>query len=158
MQPIAEPERRFVVDAMLGKMAKWLRALGFDTCNIHLTRPAQLEFYLARRFCVVTRNRRWGKYPGVLCIAANDPMQQLQEVVSQVSITADEVRFLKRCTLCNDLLEELPHEHAFGLVPDYVFETQSTFFQCAGCHRIYWPGSHPERMLKRLNDTLGWVL
>ncbi len=158
MQEKPSSEKRFVVDTMLGKMAKWLRVLGFDTRSEHLTQQDQLEFYLAQGFYVVTRNQRWCKHPGVLCVIANDPMRQLQEVISRTSVAPDEVRFLKRCTLCNDLLDQLSRDQAFGLVPDYVFETQSTFFRCPNCQRIYWPGSHPRRMLKRLSDVLGWVL
>ena len=158
MQEKPGSERRFVVDTMLGKMAKWLRVLGFDTRSEHLTQHEQVDSYAANGFLVVTRNRSWCEHPGVLCVTDNDPMRQLREVIMQASVTPNEVQFLKRCILCNDLLNQLPREEAFGLVPDYVFETHSTFFRCPSCQRIFWPGSHPGRMLKRLSDVLEWVL
>lgn len=158
MQETPGTERCFVVDTMLGKMAKWLRVLGFDTRSEHLTQQEQVEFYVARSCLVLTRNQRWCGHPGVLCVVDNDPMRQLQQVIKQVSIAPDEIQLLRRCILCNKLLNQLPREEAFGLVPDYVFETHSTFYRCPGCQRIYWRGSHPGRMLKRLSDVLGWVL
>ena len=158
MQEKLDSQRRFVVDTMLGKMAKWLRVLGFDTRYEHLTLRDQLATYREAGFHVVTRNQKWCGHPGVFCINANDPMEQLQELIAQASVTESEIRLFERCILCNERLLQIPREQAFGLVPDYVFETQSAFFQCPSCQRIYWPGSHPGRMLKRLREALGWVL
>ena len=157
MEEKAFAERRFVVDSMLGKMAKWLRVLGFDARYEHLKRQAQVQTYLAEGYLVITRNQRWCPYQGVMCVRANDPMEQLREAIAKLSVTPDEVRLLQRCIVCNEPLNQLLREEAFGLVPDYVFETHTMFYQCAQCRRIYWPGSHPGRMLKRLQDVLGWV-
>jgi uncharacterized protein with PIN domain len=157
MEEKALGEKRFVVDSMLGKMAKWLRVLGFDTCYEHLKRQEQLQAYRAEGYLVITRNQRWCGQPEVMCVVANDPMEQLREVISRLSVTPDEVRLLQRCIICNETLNHLLRDNVFGLVPDYVFETHTTFYQCPQCQRIYWPGSHPGRMLKRLQDVLGWV-
>ncbi|MDY0040842.1 MAG: Mut7-C RNAse domain-containing protein [Desulforhabdus sp.] len=158
MEEKAPAERRFVVDSMLGKMAKWLRVLGFDTRYEHLNGQGQLQAYRSEGYLVLTRNQRWCAQPGVMCVAANEPTEQLRELVSRLSVTPVEVHLLKRCIICNEPLNEVWREKVLGLVPDYVFETQTTFYECPRCRRVYWPGSHPERMLKRLQDVLGWVL
>jgi len=157
MEEKALGQKRFVVDSMLGKMAKWLRVLGFDTRYEHLQRQEQLEAYRAGGYLVITRNQRWCAQPGVMCVAASDSREQLREVISTLSVTPEEVRLLERCIICNEPLNHLQQDKVFGLVPDYVFETHTTFYQCPQCRRIYWPGSHPERMLKWLQDVLGWV-
>ena len=150
-------EKRFVVDSMLGKMAKWMRVLGFDTRYEYLHQLQQVNQYLAEGLLVLTKNQRWCELSGVVCIGANDPAEQLLEVAAQISLKPGDVHFLKRCILCNELLAPLPRDHAFGLVPDYVFETQVDFSRCPNCQKIYWSGSHPNRMLKRLQDVLGWA-
>lgn len=149
-------QKRFVVDSMLGKVAKWLRVLGFDARYERLTRQKQLDEYRKEGFWLVTRNRRWYGQPKTLWIEANDPKEQFRELVSQVPISPQEIRFLHRCILCNHLLYEIPREQVYGSVPDYVFENNTSFYQCPNCRRIYWSGSHPKRMRSRLREMLGW--
>ncbi|MGV8073735.1 MAG: Mut7-C RNAse domain-containing protein [Syntrophobacteraceae bacterium] len=149
-------ERRFVVDSMLGKLAKWLRVLGFDTRYERFRRQEQLDDYRKDGLLPITRNQRWCKQTQVIRLAANDSMGQLRELISLLQISRNEVRPLQRCLLCNQRLELLPREKAFGSVPDYVFETNTIFHLCPACHRIFWPGSHSERMLERIHSALGW--
>jgi uncharacterized protein len=92
----------------------------------------------------------------VLCISANDPPGQLREVISAAGITHRDVSLLHRCIICNEHLQQLPRNDAFGSVPDYIFETHVDFFQCPDCQRVYWRGSHSNRMQDRLHDMLGW--
>lgn len=150
------PQRRFVVDSMLGKAAKWLRVLGFDTRYERLSRQKQVDDYRGEGYLLLTRNQRWCGQPQVLCLSSNDPGEQLRELVLKVPVSSQEVRLLHRCILCNHLLYKLPREQVFGAVPDYVFETNICFYRCPGCRKIYWPGSHPKRMKNRLQELLGW--
>ena len=151
-------EKHFVVDTMLGKLAKWLRILGFDTRCERLDAREQIERYRKQGFLLITRNRRWSGEDRLICLTANDPVGQLREVVSRAPVTPQEVRLLQRCVLCNDELREVARQEAFGQVPDYVFETHASFHQCPKCRKIYWPGSHPLRMMQRLERELGWSI
>jgi uncharacterized protein with PIN domain len=153
-----EETKRFIVDAMLGKLAKWLRILGFDTRFASLTHLGQIQEYQQRGFLIVTRNQRWRRQTHVLCIQCNDPGGQLREVVSRLGISPQEVHLLHRCTVCNHLLKWVPKEQVAGLVPDYVFETRSIFYECPRCGKVYWPGTHSMRMRNHLQDLLGWSL
>lgn len=149
-------EKRFVVDSMLGKVAKWLRILGFDTLYVRLAHQDQIDFYTSRGFFVITRTRRWCAQPKVFCPNSNEPMEQLRQVIGELSIARSEIRPLHRCIRCNRLLEGISRDQAFEHVPDYVFETNSIFYRCTSCQKVYWRGSHPKRMMDRLQRVIGW--
>jgi uncharacterized protein len=151
-------ERHFVIDSMLGKLAKWLRILGFDAHCGQLKDQDQVDAILRQGFLLITRNRKWSRKSGVFYLTANDPSEQLQEVVRRVSILPHEIRLLQRCVLCNYRLREMTREDAFGHVPDYVYEAHSSFHHCPRCQRVYWPGSHPKRVLQRIQQQLGWAI
>lgn len=155
METESPPEKRFAADHMLGKLAKWLRVLGFDVLYERLLDPHQVERLARQGYLVITRTRKFCRLPQVFCPGSNDPMEQLREVAAAF-ISPDDVRPLQRCIRCNQLLESLTRGEAFGLVPDFVFETQTAFYRCAECNRIYWPGSHSRRMTARIRRELGW--
>ena len=156
MKVMESPERRFVVDSMLGKMAKWLRILGFDTLCKRLDFQEQIDAYRREGYFLITRAQRWCGRPGVFCPSANDPMEQLRQAVTAFSIEPGEVHPLRRCIRCNWILESIYRNQAFDHVPDYVFETSTVFYRCPGCQKVYWQGSHPKRMMDRLHRVLGW--
>ena len=147
---------RFVVDIMLGKLAKWLRILGFDTQYARLKSQKQIEAYRSQGYILITRREKLRTQPRVYCLKADDPLEQLRDVVAQASITPRQVRPLQRCVLCNEQLQQTGQHEVFGKVPDYIFQTHTVFRQCPQCRRIYWPGSHPARMMQRLERALGW--
>jgi hypothetical protein len=151
-------ERRFVVDSMLGKLAKWLRILGFDARFERIALQEQIDGWKREGFLILTRNRRWKDQSQVLHLAADDPMKQLEELIAGGVVSRDEIKPLARCIVCNMPLEVVPREEALGEVPDYVYETHSRFHRCAGCRRIYWRGSHPRRIVNRLKLRTGWSI
>lgn len=151
-------QKRFVVDAMMGKLAKWLRVLGLDTRYERLDRLQTVEQYGHEGFFILTRARRWSKHSRVYFLSSNDPMDQLREVITRIPVAFRDVRLLHRCIRCNHRLERLPHSLAFGRVPDYVFETNISFYHCPKCNKVYWSGSHPKHMTERLQDKLGWTV
>jgi uncharacterized protein with PIN domain len=79
-------------------------------------------------------------------------------LISSLSIGNDELRPFSRCSLCNAGLFQIPREAAFGAVPDYVLETASDFRMCPECSRVYWPGSHRQKMFDELESVTGWDL
>jgi uncharacterized protein len=144
-------ERRFVVDTMLGKLAKWLRLLGFDALCRLLAGIQEIAAYETEGRILVTRNQRWRGQKGVLCLTANEPAAQLRELLLTLGIEPEEIDFLSRCVTCNQRLEEVAREAVFGLVPDYVFETSKAFSRCGVCGKVFWHGSHPARMVERFH-------
>ncbi|RIL02780.1 MAG: hypothetical protein DCC71_16010 [Proteobacteria bacterium] len=156
-RPGGEPEPRFAVDAMLGRLARWLRVLGLDATwragvpDAELVRDAQDE---AR--WILTRDRRlldeW-RVPRVHLVASEDPHEQLREIVEAFALRG-RVRPFARCTRCNAPLEPLARERAAARVPPRVFAGNDRFWLCPRCDRVYWEGSHVERMRRTLADLL----
>ena len=140
---------------MLGKVAKWLRVLGFDAVCERLTDWEQIEAYRRHGYIPITRNQHWRGRAGIFHPTANDPAEQLREVISGIPILLHEVRPLQRCILCNERLQPVSRDCVCGSVPDFIFETNTLFQECPRCHKIYWPGSHQKRMLERLHGLFG---
>jgi uncharacterized protein with PIN domain len=150
--------KRFAVDDMLGRLAKWLRVLGFDVLYERLLNGEQINRLVQQDYIVITRTRKWCSLPQVLCPDSNNPVEQFREVVAAARIFPDEIHPLHRCIRCNQLLESVSRSEVFGLIPDFVFETQTAFHRCIDCGRIYWPGSHSKRMMAHIRSELGWPL
>lgn len=149
-----EKDHRFVVDSMLGRMAKWLRILGWDTILVSLKNPEEIKSYMALGRTIVTKAQRWSRIEGVVCIKSNNIGDQLKELFSILKLEHDPDRFLARCARCNLELEQCPREYASGKVPEYVWNTIYEFFKCPGCGKIYWSGSHVSRMNGHLRNWL----
>jgi uncharacterized protein with PIN domain len=146
---------RFVADRMLGKLAKWLRVLGHDT--LYLSRAGDKEILagLHEGRILLTRNRRagsWHEHGRVLVIKANDPEDQLREVIQHLHLSLVSDDLFSRCLRCNRDLTELRREEAIGAVPEYVWHSHHRFYYCGSCERIFWAGSHPARMRQRLEE------
>ena len=148
---------RFVADRMLGRLARMLRLLGYDTEYSAETTTAQL-LEIARRGdrIVLTRGQVEKRFPGltnVYSVKSEHPPYQLREVVEHFQL---DVRsgLWTRCTLCNGLIEKTEKAAVVDLVPARVFEIYQDFYRCSACHHIYWQGSHVERILKNLAAIL----
>lgn len=143
---------RFAVDGTLGKLAKWLRLLGFDTWYRPTARIDELEGTAVDRILLTktrsARSRRTSRR--ILVVEPDDPTAQLQWVVRALKIDPGGIRPYSRCLLCNTEIEEIDRDQARGRVPDYVWETARSFHRCRSCRRIYWPGSHTVRSRTRI--------
>jgi uncharacterized protein with PIN domain len=144
---------RFIADTMLGKLARWLRILGYDTLyyreieDLALLRIARTQHrWLLTRDAVMVREQKPLNYTFIRDDHLTD---QLKQVVTELGLEVD--RLLNRCLECNDELVTLPKDQAQSLVPQYVFQSQKRFSQCPTCRRVYWAGTHYNRILERLN-------
>lgn len=143
---------KFVVDASLGRLAKWLRLSGFDTVvRVLPPHPARLP-QPNPEIMHLTRKTAWESAcrDDVLVLRANDPEEQLAEVVRRLKLPRRSLNPLSRCGECNEPLVSVPRDAAMGLVPDYVFYSQDKFYQCPRCQRLYWPGSHLPRITAKI--------
>jgi len=154
--PIGQ-EPRFICDAMLGRLARWLRTLGYDTEYDDAIDDAVL---VARgreeHRRVLTRDRALAKawrVDGILVLEADDPMEQLEEVLRWLGLAVPD-RLFTRCTVCNTALEPLDPAEARDRVPEKVHTRHNSFAECPVCDRVYWEGSHAQRMRRRLADGL----
>jgi uncharacterized protein with PIN domain len=148
-------EPRFVADVMLGRLARWLRALGFDTLYFRDAPDARLlglalredRRLLTRDAALARRARAIG-----FLVRAERLDDQLREVATGCALTGG--RPLRRCLECNAVLAPVPPAAVRDLVPPYTLATQGEFWRCPGCHRVFWPGSHAVGILRRLGPYL----
>jgi uncharacterized protein len=143
----------FVADNTLGKLAKWLRMLGFDT-TLGIDSSAEM-FYdrLEKDRIVLTRTKAIKKQISarrLIFIRSNYIERQLKQVIVEIDIRPLDTRPFSRCTHCNIPIVVVNRDDVYGLIPDYIYETHSEFYTCSQCHRIFWPGSHTKRALKRI--------
>jgi uncharacterized protein with PIN domain len=141
---------RLFVDAMLGRLARWLRLTGYDTLYWREGSDAALaERARAEGRILITRDHQLAARCGVhaLLVSSETLDAQLIEVRSALKGSP---KPLTRCPECNGVLEDLAREDARDLVPTYVWQTQSVFRRCSGCERVYWKGTHLPGMLARL--------
>ena len=152
-------EIRFVADTMLGRLAKWLRILGYDTLypgqesDQRLARIANEEGRV-----LLTRDTELASRKGFqkLLILSNHLSEQLAQVIEAFNLSTKN-RTLSLCLLCNKPLGEIEKEEARDRVPPYVFKTHPRFYRCPACHKIYWSGTHLDHIRKEL-EKLGCVI
>jgi uncharacterized protein with PIN domain len=144
---------------MLGKLARWLRVLGCDVEYFPSIEDAELVERAARSGrLILTRDtllvRRRGARANHFFVEGDRFRDQLRQVVDRFAIDPAE-HLLSRCLECNTLLAEADKSAVCGRVPPYVLATQAEFRACPSCGRIYWQGTHRERMMKELEEILG---
>jgi uncharacterized protein len=140
---------RFLVDLPLGGLARWLRFCGFDAATRRLSgalpEPVP-DFFILTRQKALEKLRR----PDILVIAANRPEEQLAEVFALLQIPPDRIKPLSRCSRCNEPLAPVARDQVQGRVPEHVFHHQRQFSECPRCRRLFWPGSHLDRLTRKL--------
>ncbi len=157
--PMSDTSRnyRFIADVMLGRLARWLRLLGFDTLyypNVIDTRLIRIAREQGR--LILTRDTRLVKIKGItdyLLIRANDSFAQLLEVIHALKLK--EFHPLSRCVACNGQLSRLSDKNEIKeSVPDFVFLRFHVFLRCSDCGKIYWEGTHPKMFREKLAEVL----
>ncbi len=156
---LAPPSKpRFYCDAMLGRLARWLRALGFDTAfDAGITDTDLVRRAWEEERWILTCDRRlqeeW-RVSGCLVLRGEEPLTRLEEVLSHFGVEEPKCVFT-RCLECNQVLEAIDAngvERVEVQVPERVRRTHQEFSYCPGCGRIYWEGSHTRRMRRRLEE------
>src|SRR3990172_771031 len=149
--PLRDP--RFVLDAHLGKLARHLRLAGFDSLWRNDYADEEIvALALAERRIVLTRDRGLLKRRAVErghFVHATDAELQLAEVVRVFQLEAM-LRPFSRCRECNVALVDADKAEVSGRLPEKVRKFYDRFMRCPGCGRIYWEGTHYERLKRML--------
>ena len=155
---------RFIVDINVGKVARWLRMMGYDTVLFdHGHDDRMIRIALDEGRVIITRDTQLmkrrvitsGRLKAVL-VGSDRTEQQVRQVMDELHLDADFSPF-SLCLECNQPLEKRSKEEVAGLVPPYVFKTQDSYVQCPECLRVYWKGTHWQAMtekLRGLGDTI----
>ena len=144
---------RFVADTMLGRLAKWLRILGYDTLYPGQETDQRLARIAAEEGRVLlTRDVELASRRGFqkLLIHSNNLSEQLAQVIEAFDLKTSE-RTLTLCLLCNRPLRDIGREEVRDKVPPYVYQTQPRFYHCSACGKIYWAGTHLDHIRTELN-------
>jgi uncharacterized protein with PIN domain len=147
-QPLRQP--RFVLDVHLGRLAGYLRLLGFDAEYANESDDDELA---ARSVedgrILLTRDRGLLKRAAITrgyWVRSTDPSRQIREIVSRFDLAGALAPFT-RCIACNGRLHHVAKNEVADAVPPSVAESRRDFTRCETCGRVYWQGSHYERLL-----------
>lgn len=149
LQPLAGPQVGFVVDIHLGRAARCLRLLGFDTiCFIGHDDRELLDIMDTEGRILLTRDRRLLMNRRVrfgCCIRSARYFDQVRQVVRRFGL-AGRARSFSRCLACNGMLEDRPKEAVNALLPEKTRRYYEEFRACPSCGRVYWRGAHARRL------------
>jgi uncharacterized protein with PIN domain len=152
---------KFIVDINAGKLAKWLRIMGYDALLFNDEDDGKMiKIALNENRVILTKDsqitkRRLvtsGKLKAVL-VEGDDPKTQLRQITSALDLDYQFKPF-SVCLECNQDLIERHKDEVRNLVPPHVLKTQSYFMECPSCHRIFWRGTHWQAMSKELKEFM----
>lgn len=153
------PLRRlqFVLDTHLGRLATYLRMLGFDTLYRNDYPDEELaEIASEQKRVLLTRDRGLLKRNRVThgyYVREEDPFGQLVEVLRRFDLYNNHLRPFRRCLHCNSELESVSKDSVQHLLPTRVSQLYQEFKQCQGCQRVFWKGTHYERMQEMIEHA-----
>ncbi len=147
----------FVLDVNLGKLARRLRMLGFDTLYRNDFTDAQVaDISVATRRIILTRDRRL-LYPKRIThgywLRATDPDAQVKEVLQRFDLSS-QIRPFHRCLDCNGAIATVAKADIIDQLRPLTKKYYDEFYRCADCHKVYWRGSHYEHMQHKLSALL----
>ena len=146
---------RFICDAMLGGLARWLRAAGYSACfDVHIADGELVRRALEEDRCLLTSDggvmERYAVAEGIVRSVfvprGLDTLQQLAVVLGRLGLPLRQ----SRCMVCDAPLADVPLARVQQMVPERVRATCRRFFLCTGCGRLYWRGTHWQSIRRRL--------
>lgn len=146
-------ELRFVCDAMLGTLARWLRFAGFDVVySPKLDDDSLSALARAEGRWLLTQDRGLAAKAGprVLLVPRGGLPEQVAALRQRLPLQADPALFFSRCSRCNGKLVSASREQVKALVPPFVAVHGERFVRCLSCGRVYWRGTHTPRIAATL--------
>jgi len=148
---------KFITDASLAGLARWLRLLGFDTIvHGHEAGRPMMRLAEQEQRIVLTRRRDMleRQFAGELFLVPQvSTGRQLSFVIRQYSLKINPEKMYRICLLCNQKLHPIGREDVRNLVPPFVFENCDQYNQCDQCGKIYWQGTHVRNALQFLEKN-----
>ena len=149
LRPQPLRETKFILDVHLGKLAKYLRMLGFDTLYRNdYQDPDIIAIALRERRIILTRDRGLLKARAVThgyWMRSTEPQQQVREVLQRFDLQGL-IRPLQRCLLCNGLVKPIDKQSILPRLLPQTARSYDEFYQCSACMQLYWKGAHHHKM------------
>jgi uncharacterized protein with PIN domain len=144
--------KKFLLDENLGKLAKWLRFLGYDAA-IYKKISVNNKIRLANREkrIYLTRDKKTAKLKkkfSRILIKSENYKEQLKELKGHIEF--DEAKLFTVCPHCNRKLKATTKEKVKKLIPEYIYQTHDEFMVCYFCGRVFWKGTHYQKILNTL--------
>jgi uncharacterized protein with PIN domain len=153
---------KFIVDLTMGKLVRWLRIAGYDTVfynSVNLDRMIEIaekesRTILTKNSSFIKRNKKVMEERVIkfLLLTGDRIDMQLKDVITHFKLTPNNSFTL--CIDCNKPLILISKEDASGKVPEYVYQKYNEFVQCENCKKIFWGGTHREKMEKILKTII----
>lgn len=163
MPKAMDEEPRFLADDMVGKLARWLRIIGLDVApagrvddndlmrraleegRILLTRHGRLLDQITAKDLKPRRGElRW------IVLKSPQYLEQIEQVLQETGAEVDDEKLFTRCLVCNSPLEPASKEEVAGEVPEFTYSVQDTYVRCRTCNKVFWRGTHTDRILEKL--------
>ncbi len=142
---------------MLGKLAKWLKILGFDATFFSKIEDSKLlELAQKENRTLLTRDTgliEKAKRVDTLFIESEDWNEQVEQVLNAFGLWKHIAPY-SRCIECNAVLKDLPKSRARNLVTPFVYEQADSFALCPSCGRVFWKGTHHKDMEFKIEEIL----
>ena len=154
LRPKPLRDTRFILDVHLGKLARYLRMLGFDAkYDREWDDNTIIDQSLEQKRIILTRDIGLLKHSRVThgyWLRHHQPLEQLQELLSSLDLSR-QLRPFTRCMDCNGQIQQVPRSKISTLVDAEIFKRFEAFWRCRDCRKIYWQGSHYHRMLEQIS-------
>ena len=146
---------KFIADKMVGRLCKWLRILGYDCIYFKEDKKIELIYSSLRDDRIIlTRDSMLKKKKRLklLFIKSQFIKEQIEQVVKDLKLEIDKDKLFSRCLICNKPVEKVKKESVKDRVPQYVYEMQESFSICKSCDKIYWKGTHWNKIIEDLKE------
>ncbi len=153
-KPLRHP--RFILDVHLGKLAKYMRMLGFDTLYKNNFEDNEIiEISINENRIILTRDLgilKNSKVTRGYWVRSQKPRVQLDEVLKRFDLFS-QIEPLNRCIECNGQIVEVEKDKIASLLKPKTRKYFNDFYQCSSCKKVYWEGSHFSKMLEKINSV-----
>lgn len=154
-KPLRKP--KFICDVHLGKLARNLRMLGFDVFyKNNISDEEIVKISLAERRTILTRDLGILKRNEVThgyFLRSDNPANQISEVIKRFQLL-NQIKPFSVCLECGNKLKRITKEKIIDQLPEKVKKRKNKFLYCSQCNKVYWAGSHFEKMIKHINELL----
>ena len=150
---------KFVVDGMLGGLARWLRILGHDVKyqpnapDNELLQTAQNENMILLTRDVELSQRATATKLSSLLVVGKSEEERLAEIARAFGISLDASMATSKCPECGSVLKETSKNEVADHVPPTSLTLYDKFWKCTGCGKVYWIGSHWKQIQQTITNA-----
>jgi len=148
----------FILDVNLGKLARWLRLLGFDSDYYNTYSDEEIvKLSIKENRIILTRDQgllKIGEVTHGYWVRSTDPQKQVEEIINRFDLHS-QFNPLNRCMVCNEQLQKIEKEKILDKLQPKTAKYFNEFYKCVSCEKVYWKGSHYKKMVAFIENFKG---